>query len=61
MRHLLAQVKAHKPEVVNFLGCYCPRCGGVATCPDYDGQSLCLKCDWSVLVKLYPAMVGVRH
>jgi hypothetical protein len=58
---LLALVRQHKEEVRFFLKCYCPRCGGVATCPDYEGRPLCLRCDWPALVKLYPAMAGVRH
>lgn len=58
---LLDLVRQHKEDVRYFLKCHCPRCGGVATCPDYEGQPLCLACDWPALVKLYPAMAGVKH
>jgi hypothetical protein len=47
--------------VAFFLKCHCSRCGGVAFCPDCEGRPLCLACDWEELVKLYPAMAGVRH
>jgi hypothetical protein len=58
---LLDVVRQHKDDVRFFLKCHCPRCGGVATCPDYEGRPLCLACDWGELVKLYPAMAAVRH
>jgi hypothetical protein len=61
VRPLLNTVKEHKPEVMVFLKGYCLKCGGVATCPDYEGRPLCLACDWPALVKLYPAMAGVKH
>ena len=54
---LLAIVRAHKDEVRFYLKCYCPRCGGVATCPDYEGRPLCLACDWEKLQGLY---LGLR-
>ena len=57
---LLAQVKAQKEDVCFFLKCYCPRCGGVASCPDYEGRPLCLACDWGLLVELYPGLL-VKH
>jgi hypothetical protein len=58
---LLDLVRQHKEDVRYFLKCYCPRCGGCCFVPDYEGQTLCLACDWTALVKLYPAMAGVRH
>ncbi len=58
---LLGLVRQHKEEVRHFLKSYCPRCGGVATCPDYEGQPLCLGCDWQTLVELYPGMGRVKH
>jgi hypothetical protein len=61
VRALLDLVKAHREEVRAFLRCYCPRCGGVAFCPDYEGQPLCLKCDWVALVRLYPGLAEVKH
>jgi hypothetical protein len=54
VRPLLAQVKANKPEVVDFLRCFCPRCGGCCFAPDYEGRPQCLACDWAALVELYP-------
>ena len=61
VRPLLETVKAHKPEAIYFLKSYCPRCGGCCFAPDYEGRPLCMGCDWNELVKLYPAMAGVRH
>jgi hypothetical protein len=58
---LLDLVRQHKEEVRFFLKCYCPRCGGCCFVPAYEGRPLCLACDWPALVKLYPAMAGVRH
>lgn len=60
VRPLIEVVKQHKEEVRYFLKCYCPRCGGVATCPDYEGRSLCLACDWETLKELYPGL-AVKH
>ena len=54
VRPLLETVKANKPEAIYFLKSYCPQCGGVATCPDYEGRHLCMVCDWQQLVDLYP-------
>ena len=51
---LLDLVRQHREDVRHFLKCYCPRCGGVATCPDYEGAHLCMACDWQQLVDLYP-------
>lgn len=58
---LLDLVRQYKDDVRFFLKCHCPRCGGVATCPDYEGRPLCLVCDLGELVKLYPAMAGLKH
>jgi hypothetical protein len=58
---LLDLLRQHKEDVRYFLKSYCPRCGGVATCPDYEGRPLCLACDWGKLVQLYPAMAGVNR
>jgi len=49
VRPLLAQVKANKPEVVDFLCCYCPKCGGCCFAPDHEQQPRCLACDWYLL------------
>jgi len=38
----------------------CTRCGGVIFTPDYDGNSLCLACDWEELTRLYPGL-GQQH
>jgi hypothetical protein len=54
VRPLLETVKAHKPEAIYFLKSYCPRCGGCCFAPDYEGQPLCMACDWVLLVELYP-------
>jgi hypothetical protein len=51
---LLELMKAHKADVRYFLKSYCPRCGGCCFVPDYEGQPLCLACDWGLLVELYP-------
>ena len=61
VRQLFETVKANKPEAIHFLKSYCPRCGGVATCPDYEGQPLCLGCDWEELIRLYPGVAAVKH
>jgi hypothetical protein len=58
---LLSLVRLHKEDVRFFLKCHCPRCGGCCFIPDYEGQPLCMSCDWPALVKLYPAMAGVKH
>ena len=56
VRPLLETVKAHKPEALYFLKCYCPRCGGCCFAPDYEGRPLCLGCDWDQLLILYPGL-----
>lgn len=53
---LLDLVRQHKEDVRYFLRSYCPRCGGVATCPGHEGRPLCLTCDWEILLKLYPGL-----
>lgn len=58
---LIELVRANKPDVVFFLKCYCPGCGGVASCPDYEGRPMCLACDWDELIRLYPDMARVKH
>ncbi len=58
---LLELVRQRKEDVRLFLQCPCARCGGSFFAPDYEGQPLCLKCDWPTLVKLYPDMAGVKH
>ncbi len=57
---LLEVARRHKDAVRFFLKCHCPRCGGVASCPDYEGRALCMRCDWAVLIELYPAL-RTRH
>jgi hypothetical protein len=56
VKPLLEVAKAHKEEVLWFLACHCPRCGGVCFVPDYDGKRLCLGCDWDYLVTIYPGL-----
>ena len=51
VRPLLAQVKANKPEVVDFLCCYCPKCGGCCFAPDDEQRPRCLACDWNLLTE----------
>ncbi len=60
VKPLLEAVKTHKPEVVGFLRCYCPKCGGVVFCSDYEGRGLCLRCDWQTLTEIFPAL-RTRH
>lgn len=55
---LMALVKQHKLEVLFFLKCFCPRCGGAMTIPDYEGNPLCARCYWDHIVALYP---GLAH
>ena len=61
VRPLLDVLKEHKETVRYFLKCYCPRCDGVATCPDFEGLPLCLKCDWEYLAQLYPGLTEIKH
>lgn len=49
VRPLMDTIKNHKPDVVYFLKCYCPKCGGVC----FIG-SLCMVCDWQELTEIYP-------
>ena len=60
VRPLLDLIRQHKEDVRYFLKCYCPRCGGIATCPDYEGRPLCLTCDWGELVRLYPGLGEIQ-
>jgi hypothetical protein len=57
---LLDLVRKHKDAVRYFLRSYCPRCCGCCFAPDYEGQPLCMACDWGLLVKLYPDL-GIKH
>ena len=61
VRPLLDLVRQNKEAVRYFLRSFCPRCGGVAFCPDYEGRPLCLSCDWDELVRLYPDMARRKH
>jgi len=61
VRPLLQTVKEHKGEVLTFLKGHCPRCGGVAFCPDLDGKERCLACDWEELARMYPGLVETKH
>jgi len=56
---LLEAVKTHKLEVVGFLRCYCPKCGGCCFVPVGE-QSLCMGCDWQRLTEIFPAL-RVKH
>jgi len=60
VRPLIETMREHKQEALYFLKSYCPWCGGVATCPDYEGHPLCLACDWKTLTELYPGL-RVKH
>jgi hypothetical protein len=53
---LLDLLREHKDEVLFFLRCYCPRCGGMMFIPDLEGQDLCAACDWHLLIELYPGL-----
>jgi hypothetical protein len=57
---LLEAVRAHKEEVLFFLRCHCPRCGGMVFCPDLEGVSRCLACEWDYLATIYPGL-NQRH
>lgn len=61
VRPLLETIKEHKGEVLTFLRCHCPRCGGVAFCPDLDGKERCLACDWEELARMYPGLAETKH
>jgi len=56
VRLLLELVKERKDEVLFFLRCYCPRCGGTMFIPDIEGHDLCAACDWLLLIELYPGL-----
>ncbi|MBM4287823.1 MAG: hypothetical protein FJ135_06695 [Deltaproteobacteria bacterium] len=60
VRPLLEFVKAHKPEVLYFLKCHCPRCGGVVF-GIFNGVQRCMACYWEEQTRLYPAMAEVKH
>lgn len=53
---LLDLVRQHKEKVREFLRCFCPKCGGVVFCPDLEGVSRCLACDWDLLARQYPGL-----
>jgi hypothetical protein len=57
---LLSLVRQHKDQVGEFLRCYCPKCGGVIFCPDLEGVSRCLACEWDYLATIYPGL-NQRH
>jgi hypothetical protein len=57
---LLDLVRQHKEDVRFFLKCHCPKCGGNFFAPNYEGQPLCMACDWGKLTELYPAL-NVKH
>lgn len=61
VRPLLQLVKEHKEEVLFFLRCCCPRCGGIVFMPDLEGQDLCAACDWHLLTELYPGLREVSE
>jgi ribosomal protein S27AE len=56
VRPLLQMVKECRDEVLFFLRCYCPRCGGAMFIPDPDGRDLCARCDWHLLVDFFPGL-----
>ncbi len=58
---LVDLVKRNKDKVRHFLKSYSPRCGGAASCRDYEAQPLCLNCDWDELIRLSPDMAAVKH
>jgi hypothetical protein len=61
VRPLLELARQHKEDVRYFLKRHCPQCGGVTNSPCHEGRPLCLACDWTELVKLYPALAEVKH
>jgi hypothetical protein len=58
VRPLLQLIKESRDEVLFFLRCYCPRCGGMMFIPDLEGQDQCASCDWRLLIEIYP---GLNH
>ena len=56
VRPLLQLVKECRDEVLFFLRCYCPKCGGMMFIPDPEGRDLCASCDWHLLTELYPGL-----
>ncbi|MFP3869230.1 MAG: hypothetical protein ACLFUU_13940 [Desulfobacteraceae bacterium] len=60
VRPLLETVKEHKAEVLPFLRCYCPKCGGVCFGTFADGEERCLACHWQALKALNPGL-NLRH
>jgi DNA primase len=53
---LIDLVRQSKEEVLFFLKCHCPRCGGVVFIPDPEGRSLCSSCEWEYLTEVYPGL-----
>jgi ribosomal protein S27AE len=59
VRPLVGVMKAHKPDVVDFLKNYCPKCGGVFF-GTFNGVPRCMACYWGELVEFNPGL-RVRH
>lgn len=59
VRPLVDLMKAYKDEVRYFLRSFCPRCGGCCFIPVRE-QSLCMACDWGLLLEIYPDLL-VKH
>jgi hypothetical protein len=56
VKTLLELVKERKDEVLFFLRCYCPGCGGMMFIPDLEGHNLCAACDRHLLIESYPGL-----
>lgn len=60
VRPLFNLVKAHKSEVLSFLRCCCPKCGGTGFGTFPNGQERCLACYWEGLKASNPGL-ELRH
>ncbi len=56
---LLNLVRQHREDVRYFHKSYCPKCGGCCFIPAGE-QSLCMACDWGLLLEMYPYLL-VKH
>ena len=59
VRPLLETVREHKDEVLFFLRCYCPRCGGVVY-GTFNGREICMACHYNDLRRLMPGL-DLKH
>lgn len=59
VRPLLEVVKTHKRELVEFLRCFCPKCGGVVFAT-FDNREVCLACHYQAIKSANPGL-GLKH